>query len=262
MFRGGIKTASRRAATARPRPWLSGVRFTVPRYARWRRWKRCPIARPLGVAGEKRGEGLCRLHPFVPLTGALNDFEKGPEGNGRKREAVTDQIAGPGNRLVQHVDLRLHGREDCIDRSAVRFAVGALGKQIAEDVTSYQTRIDCGVDERYPLLDLGSSACVIGDQLSAGEGPVDVGHDGLRLTQCEVAMAHDGYLSERVDGQHLGTVHPGWHEIVWHLFFLKGHADNPDVARKRRSDDLNPVHHGFLPFCRAPLHPIDRAVRG
>src|ERR1700740_27187 len=61
-------------------------------------------------------------------------------------------------------------------------------------------------------------------------------------------MAHDGYLSEWVDGRHLGTAHQGWHEIVWHLLFLKSHADNPDITRKRRSDDLNPAHYGFSRF--------------
>src|SRR5216684_1881738 len=125
------------------------------------------------------GKVLRGLHHFATLGEALDIVKDRHQVDVSKGEAGAYEIAGPGNGLVQYIDLLLHRRQRAVDRGAVGLAVDSLRNQIAEEIRPYQTGIDSGVDERDPLLDFGSSARIFGDQFRAGESLVDVSGDGL-----------------------------------------------------------------------------------
>ena len=99
-------------------------------------------------------------------------------------------------RLVENGELLFHQRQRRVDLGPVRAAVRRARKGVADDVLAHAGGVDEGVDAGDPLLGQRGALGIGRDQGRAVERSVDVGCDGLRLEELEIAVSHHGDLAE------------------------------------------------------------------
>jgi len=81
------------------------------------------------VIGGKMGSAVERLRAFGDKPHVIEDRHEIDVGEG---ELIIDQIAGPGDRLVENADLLAQRRRNGLDRLSVGLAVGGLRGGIGE----------------------------------------------------------------------------------------------------------------------------------
>jgi hypothetical protein len=196
------------------------------------------------------GRGGERLRAFGELPDPMQDRQQIDVGEG---EVIADEKAGAGDRLVKNSQLLAHGRHDGLDRLPVRLSCG-FRDDVGVDVGPDQGAVHHCIDKRDPLLGQGGEMRIGRENGRAGKAAIEIGGDGLRFKQLDVAVAQHRHLAERMNGRKLRrTRRPPLGQSILDPLLLADHAHDARVGRARRTDDLWFRHDPPLPLSAADL---------
>jgi hypothetical protein len=87
-------------------------------------------------------------------------------------------------------------------------AVDGLRGGICEKIGVDVGAVDHRVDKRNPLLGERAEERIGRKDARDREAAIEIGGDGLRFEKLDIAVAHDGQLAERMNGEDLRRAQP------------------------------------------------------